>query len=134
MIADSYKQQIPPLRYAPVGMTQYVDDGGGRIERRRQKQIPFGDDNQKGKEIFLGVGDEKGKREFLGGGDEKGRRRSSWGWRRESQERTSWGWRRESQNCDKGVVEGLGELLLFEGEGEFFPFGEEGGALGAELF
>ena len=24
--------------------------------------------------------------------------------------------------------------MLFEGEGEFFPFGEEGGALGAELF
>ena len=49
MIADSYKQQIPPLRYAPVGMTQYVDDGGDRIERQGQKQIPFGDDNQKGK-------------------------------------------------------------------------------------
>jgi hypothetical protein len=29
---------------------------------------------------------------------------------------------------------GLGGLLLFEGEGEFFPFGEEGGALGAERF
>ena len=28
----------------------------------------------------------------------------------------------------------LGELLLFEGEGEFFPFREEGGALGAERF
>ena len=28
----------------------------------------------------------------------------------------------------------LGELLLFEGEGEFFPLGEEGNALGAELF
>ena len=25
-------------------------------------------------------------------------------------------------------------MLLFEGEGEFFPFGEEGGALGAEGF
>ena len=24
--------------------------------------------------------------------------------------------------------------MLFEGEGEFFPFREEGGALGAELF
>ena len=24
--------------------------------------------------------------------------------------------------------------MLFEGEGEFFPFGEEGGALGAEGF
>jgi hypothetical protein len=29
---------------------------------------------------------------------------------------------------------GLGELLLFEGEGEFFPFGEEGGAFCAEGF
>jgi hypothetical protein len=28
----------------------------------------------------------------------------------------------------------LGELLLFEGEGEFFPLGEEGGALCAEGF
>jgi hypothetical protein len=26
----------------------------------------------------------------------------------------------------------LGGLLLFEGEGEFFPLGEEGGALGSE--
>jgi hypothetical protein len=30
--------------------------------------------------------------------------------------------------------EGLGELLLFKGEGEFFPLGEEGGALRAEGF
>ena len=29
--------------------------------------------------------------------------------------------------------QGLGELLLFEGEGELFPFSKEGGALGAEL-
>jgi hypothetical protein len=29
---------------------------------------------------------------------------------------------------------GSGELLLFEGEGKFFPFAEEGGALGAEGF
>src|SRR5271170_1214113 len=29
---------------------------------------------------------------------------------------------------------GLGELLFFEGEGEFFPLGEESGALGAEGF
>jgi hypothetical protein len=98
MIADSFKQQIPPLRYAPVGMTQYVDDGGDRIERQRQKQIPFGDDNQKGKK------------------------------------RSSWGWRRERQKLRQGSSRRLGELLLFEGEGEFFPFGEEGGALGAELF
>ena len=29
---------------------------------------------------------------------------------------------------------GSGELLLFEGKREFFPFGEDFGALGAELF
>jgi hypothetical protein len=28
----------------------------------------------------------------------------------------------------------LGELLLFESEGEFFPFGEQVGALGAKGF
>jgi hypothetical protein len=32
------------------------------------------------------------------------------------------------------TAEVLGQLLLLESEGEFFPFGEEGGALGAEGF
>jgi hypothetical protein len=27
MIADPHKQQIPPLRFAPVGMTEYVMSG-----------------------------------------------------------------------------------------------------------
>jgi len=33
---------------------------------------------------------------------------------------------------DNRNIAGLCGLLLFEGEGEFFPLGEEGGALGAE--
>jgi hypothetical protein len=44
------------------------------------------------------------------------------------------GLRNDKQEKEERISEGLGELLLFEGEGEFFPFGEKGDALGAEGF
>jgi hypothetical protein len=43
MNADLHKQQIPPLRCAPVGMTDYVDNvRHGTLERFAQRIIAVG--------------------------------------------------------------------------------------------
>jgi hypothetical protein len=54
VIVSLNKQQIPPLRYAPVGMTWFV--GGGGL-----KTLPSGIDAEDAEPVGRGVGEVVGR-------------------------------------------------------------------------